>query len=262
MYKCEKCGKTMPKHVLPMHMNKRHAGEVVEKLPVEAKPEVVVDAVQGQSTVESVGLSFDKVIIFYPKFFMSPDKEAEFVQKGLPVDKKPTPNMVRDMFRKLWWSIKRNEMKIFEKDVGEYLLSKFGFLIRVQPHEIDKYRKIQADKEYKCHVCGVGVFETDTLVAYQQHMKTHNLSPEAQAMISGMESARPDGEVYSTQDAVQGVPQRQTDVYAGAPTGGTYNNPMVDQDGVEWVGPGSVKQQGMKLRPKFGAAGVFRGGIQ
>ncbi len=228
--------------------------------PIEtATSEPVVDTVEGQSIVETV--AFDKVIIFCPKFFMSPDKENELLKKGLPVEKKPTPNVVRDIFKKAWWSIKRNEMKIFDKDVGEYLLIKFGFLVRVMPHEIDKYRKIQADKEYKCHVCMAEhkVFETDTLVAYQNHMKAHNMSPEAMAMISSMESAKPDGEVYSTQDAMIGKPQM--DQYAGAPTGGTYNEPAVDSDGIEWVGPGSVKQQGMKLRPKFGAAGVFRGGI-
>jgi hypothetical protein len=222
----------------------------------EAKPEPIVDAVQGQSTVEPI--HFDKVIIFCPKFFMSPDKEAELLRKGLPIEKKPTPNIVQDIFRKFQWSIKRNEMKIFEKDVGNYLLAKYGFLVRVQPHEIDKYRKIQKEKEYKCHVCPLGQFETDTLIAYQNHMKAHNMSPEAQAMIASMESAQPDGEVYTTQDAVEGKPR--VDEYAGAPTGGTYNNPMVDNDGVEWVGPGSIKRQGMKLRPKFGAAGVFRGG--
>jgi len=232
--------------------------EPVEKIE-EAVSEPVIDTIEGQSTVETV--NFDKVIIFCPKFFMSPDKEDELMKKGLPVEKKPTPNVTRDIFKKAWWSIKRNEMKIFEKDVGEYLLTKFGFLIRVMPHEIDKYRKIQADKEYKCHVCHAEhkVFETDTLVAYQNHMKAHNMSPEAMAMISSMESAKPDGEVYSTQDAIVGKPQM--DQYAGAPTGGTYNEPAVDGDGIEWVGPGSVKQQGMRLRPKFGAAGVFRGGI-
>jgi hypothetical protein len=228
----------------------------------EAKPESpVIDEVAGQSTVETMGLEFNKVIIFCPKFFMSPDRENELLRKGIPVEKKPTPNVVRDMFKKMWWSIKRNEMKMFEKDVGEYLLIKFGFLIRVMPHEIDKYRKIQADKEYKCHVCAAEkkVFETDTLVAYKTHMKAHNLSPEAQAMISSMESAQPDGMVRSAQDMIEGR-QPQVDPYAGAPVGGTYDRPMVDGDGVEWVGPGSVKSHGMKLRPKFGAAGVFRGG--
>ena len=102
------------------------------------------------------------------------------------------------------------------------------------------------------------IFETDTLIAYQQHMKAHNMSPEAMAMIASMEAAKPDGEVYSTQDAIQGKPQ--IDQYAGAPTGGTYDNPAMDQDGVGWVGPGSVQHQGMRLRPKFGAAGIFRGG--
>jgi len=236
------------------------AKQIEPKVKIEeAKSEPVLDVVEGQSTVQTV--AFDKVIIFCPKFFMSPDKEAELLKKGLPIEKKPTPNSIRDIFKKAWWSIKRNEMKIFDKDVGEYLLTKFGFLIRVMPHEIDKYRKIQADKEYKCHVCAAEhkVFETDTLVAYQNHMKAHNMSPEAMAMIAGMESAKPDGEVYSTQDAMAGKPQ--VDQYDGALTGGTYNNPAVDSDGVEWVGPGSVKQQGMRLRPKFGAAGVFRGGI-
>ena len=225
----------------------------------EAVSEPVVDVVEGKSTVDTI--NFNKVIIFCPKFFMSPDKEEELIRKGMPVEKKPTPNVIRDMFRKAWWSIKRNEMKMFDKDVGEYLLTKFGFLVRVVPHEIDKYRKIQADKEYKCHVCMAEkkVFETDTLIAYQNHMKAHNMSPEAMAMISSMESATPDAEVYSTQDAIQGKPQ--IDQYAGAPTGGTYNDPAVDADGVEWVGPGSVKQQGMRLRPKFGAPGVFRGGM-
>lgn len=224
----------------------------------EAVPESVVDAVTGQSTVESI--RFDKVIIFCPKFFMSPDKEAELTRKGIPVEKKPTPNVVRDIFQKAYWSIKRNEMKVFPEVVGNYLLTKFGFLIRVLPHEIDKYRKIQADKEYKCAVCAAEhkVFETDTLVAYQNHMKAHNMSPEAMAMINSMEEAKPDGEVYTTQDAMNGG---QIDQYAGAPVGGTYNNPAIDGDGVEWVGPGSVKQQGMKLRPKFGAPGMFRGGI-
>lgn len=232
--------------------------EPTEKIE-EAVSEPVIDSVEGKSVVESV--AFDKVIIFCPKFFMSPDKEQELIKKGLPVEKKPTPNVVRDMFRKAWWSIKRNEMKIFEKDVGEYLLKKFGFFIRVMPHEIDKYKKLQADKEYKCHVCHVEkkIFETDTLIAYKNHMKAHNMSPEAMEMISSMEAATPDGEVYSTQDAIAGKPQ--VDQYAGAPTGGTYGNPAVDNDGVEWVGPGSVKNQGMKLRPKFGAAGVFRGGL-
>jgi hypothetical protein len=221
----------------------------------EAKPEVI-DTVE--STVETV--RFDKVIIFCPKFFMSPDKEQELMRKGLPVEKKPTPNLVRDMFQKAWWSIKRNEMKVFPEAVGMYLLTKFGFLIRVMPHEIDKYKKLQADKEYKCHVCMAEhkIFETDTLIAYQNHMKAHNMSPEAMAMISSMEAAIPDGEVYSTQDAMVGKPQ--VDQYDGAPVGGTYGQPAIDNDGVEWVGPGSVKTQGMKLRPRFGAAGVFRGG--
>lgn len=223
----------------------------------EAKAEPVIDAVAGQSIVEPV--RFDKVIIFCPKFFMSPDKEAELLRKGIPVEKKPTPNIVKDIFQKAYWSIKRNEMKVFPEVVGNYLLGKFGFLIRVMPHEIDKYRKIQADKEYKCAVCAAEhkVFETDTLIAYQNHMKAHDMSPEAMAMINSMEAAKPDGEVYTTQDAMEG----QIDQYAGAPVGGTYNNPAVDNDGVEWVGPGSVKQQGMKLRPKFGAPGMFRGGI-
>lgn len=229
------------------------------QMPEEAKPEVpVVDVVQGQSAVAPV--TFDRVIIYCPKFFLSPDREAELQRKGMPVERKPTPNSVRDMFRKMWWSIKRNEMKVFEKEVGEYLLSKYGFLVRVQPHEIDKYRRIQADKEYKCHICAAEhrLFETDTPVAFQNHMKSHNMSPEAMAMLEGMEAAAPDGEVYSTQDAVEGKPR--IDVNAGAPVGGTYENPAVDAEGVEWVGPGSVKRQGMKLRPKFGAAGVFRGG--
>ena len=222
----------------------------------EATPEVIADT--AESIVETV--RFDKVIIFCPKFFMSPDKEQELMKKGFPVEKKPTPNLVRDMFQKAWWSIKRNEMKVFPEAVGMYLLTKFGFLIRVMPHEIDKYKKIQADKEYKCHVCMAEhkIFETDTLIAYQNHMKSHNMSPEAMAMISSMESAVPDGEVYSTQDAMSGKPE--VDQYDGAPVGGTYGTPAVDGDGVEWVGPGSVKTQGMKLRPRFGAAGVFRGG--
>lgn len=244
----------MPAHILELHMKKSHSEEV--KLE-EAKPEPVVDAVEGGIVAPVV---FNKVIIFCPKFFMSPDKEEELLKKGMPVEKKPTPNIVRDMFMKAWWSIKRNEMKVFDKNVGEYLLAKFGFLIRVQPHEIDKYKKIQADKEYKCHVCHAEhkIFETDTLIAFQQHMKAHDMSPEAMAMIQGMEAAKPDGEVYSTQDAMVGKPQ--VDQYDGAPVGGTYDRPMVDGDGVEWVGEGSVKQQGMKLRPKFGAAGIFRGG--
>ena len=251
----------MPKHILEGHMKKRHSdasSEVVNSMPEEAKPEAVVDTAVGQSIVETV--RFDKVIVFCPKFFMSPDKEEELLKKGMPVEKKPTPNVIRDMFQKAWWSIKRNEMKIFPEAVGNYLLVKFGFLIRVQPHEIDKYRKIQADKEYKCHVCLAEKkeFETDTLVAYQQHMRAHNMSPEAMAMISGMEEAKPDGEVYSTQDAIAGKPKVYE--YDGAIPGGTYDRPMVDNDGIEWVGPGSVKQQGMKLRPRFGAAGVFRGG--
>jgi hypothetical protein len=229
------------------------------KLPEEAKPEApVVDTVAGQSVVETV--EFNKTIVYCPKFFLSPDKEAELLKKGMVAEKKPTPNVTRDMFKKMWWSLKRNEMKVFDKDVGDYLLIKFGYLIKVQPHEIDRYRKIQEDKEYKCNVCPLGQFETNTLIAYKNHMKSHNMSPEAQAMIASMESAQPDGEVYSTQDAAQGAPRM--DQYDGAPTGGTYNRPMVDQDGVEWVGPGSVKQQGMKLRPKFGAPGMFRGGIQ
>ncbi len=258
MKTCNLCQKKMPDHIMVLHMAKSHpttTPSISTSLP-EAKPEPVIDAVQGQSTVETV--RFDKVIIFCPKFFMSPDKEEDLIRKGMPVEKNPTPNTTRDIFQKFQWSIQRNEMKIFEKNVGEYLLTKFGYLIRVQPNEIDKYRKIKADKEYKCHVCVQGVFETDTLVAYQQHMKAHNMSPEAQAMIAGMESARPDGEVYTTQDAVQGTPR--VDEYDGAPTGGTYNQPMIDNDGVEWVGPGSVKRQGMKLRSKFGAQGVFRGG--
>lgn len=261
MEKCTVCGKKMPKHILEAHMNKRHQETATAKLE-EAKPEVpVVDAVEGQSTVQSVPLDFNKIIIFCPKFFMSPDREAELIKKGIPVEKKSTPNIVRDMFKKMWWSIKRNEMKIFEKDVGEYLLAKFGFLIRVQPTEIDKYKAIQSEKDYKCHVCPKGEFETDTLIAYKQHMNSHNLSPEAQAMINSMEAAKPDGVVTSAQDMIEGRTP-QVDQYAGALTGGTYDNPMVDQDGVEWVGPGSVKRQGMKLRPKFGAAGVFRGGVQ
>src|SRR3990167_10892871 len=167
MEKCTVCGKSMPRHIMAGHMKKRHEGETLSAKPLEeAKPEVpVVDAVQDQSTVQSVPLDFDKVIIFCPKFFLSPDREAELIKKGMPVEKKPTPNVIRDMFRKMWWSIKRNEMKIFEKDVGEYLLTKFGFLVRVQPTEIDKYKAIQAEKEYKYHVCPVGQFETDTLVA-------------------------------------------------------------------------------------------------
>jgi hypothetical protein len=254
MKECQICHKKMPAHILMLHMKKWHT----ESVPVEeAKPEAVVDTVTNQSVVQP--LRFDKVIIFCPKFFMSPDREAELLRKGMPVDKNPTPNVIRDMFQKMWWSIKRNEMKVFEKNVGEYLLKKFGFLIRVEPHEIDKYRKIQADKEYKCHVCKMGEFETDTLIAYQQHMKSHNMSPEAMAMIEEMEAAKPDGEVYSTQEAIAGKPR--LDEYAGALTGGTYERPMVDQDGVEWVGPGSVKRQGMKLRPKFGAPGMFRGGV-
>lgn len=255
MKECPICHKKMPAHILDPHMAKRHADAPKVE---EAKPEPVVDSVPG-GVVQSV--VFDKVIIFCPKFFMSPDKENELLNKGLPVEKKPTPNIIRDIFMKMQWSIKRNEIKVFEKNVGEYLLSKFGFLIRVAPHEIDKYRKIQADKEYKCHVCLAEkkIFETDTLVAFQQHMRAHNMSPEAMAMIQGMEAAKPDGEVYTAADAAQGKPQ--TDQYDGAPIGGTYNQPMVDADGVEWVGPGSVKQQGMKLRPKFGAAGIFRGGI-
>ena len=260
MEKCTLCGKKMPKHIFPLHMKKSHPDSAVQSVQ-EAQPEVpVVDVVEGQSTVESTKLGFDKVIIYFPKFFMSPDREAELLKKGIPVEKKPTPNIVKDMFMKMWWSIKRNDMKIFEKNVGEYLLSKFGFLVRVRIDEIDKYRKIQEDKEYKCHVCPMGEFDTSTLVAYQQHMHKHNLSPEAQAMIASMEPAKPDGQVYSTQDAIAGKPQ--VDQYAGAPIGGTYDRPMVDADGVEWVGPGSVKTQGMKLRPKFGAAGVFRGGVQ
>ncbi len=257
MEKCSLCGKKMPKHILELHMKKSHPAEV--KLPEAAKPEApVMDTVSGQSVVQPV--TFNKVIIYFPRFFLSPDKEAELLRKGMVAEKKPTPNFVRDMFNKMWWSIKRNEMKVFDKDVGEYLLTKFGFLVRVQPHEIDKYRLIQKDKEYKCHVCGMGVFETDTLIAYQQHMKSHNMSPEAMAMIDSMEAAKPDGEVYSTQDAVSNKPR--VDEYDGAPVGGTYDRPMVDNDGVEWVGPGSNKTQGMKLRPKFGAPGMFRGGIQ
>ena len=256
----------MPRHILPLHMKKSHVDAPVGgsgSMPEEARPEVpVVDAVTGQSMVESMSLVFDKVIIFCPKFFMSPDREAQLIRKGMPVEKKPTPNITRDMFQKMWWSIKRNDMKVFDKNVGEYLLTKFGYLVRVQPHEIDKYRKIQAEKEYKCHVCAAEhkEFETDTLLAYQQHMKAHNMSPEAMAMINNMESAQPDGEVRSVQDQIVGSPRLGVDVNAGIPTGGTYDNPMVDRDGVEWVGPGSQKQQGMRLRPKFGAAGVFRGG--
>jgi len=240
---------------MPVKAKKMEMTEKVE----EAVSEPVMDTVEGQSTVESV--RFDKVIIFCPKFFMSPDKEAELTRKGIPVEKKPTPNVVRDIFQKAYWSIKRNEMKVFPEVVGNYFLGKFGFLIRVLPHEIDKYRKIQADKEYKCPICAAEhkAFETDTLVAYQNHMKAHKMSPEAMAMINSMEAATPDGEVYTTQDAVDGRPQ--VDQYAGAPTGGSYSNPAIDNDGIEWVGPGSVKNQGMKLRPKFGAAGVFRGGV-
>lgn len=259
MEQCKLCGKKMPRLVMEAHLKKSHSQDTsTTTMPEEAKPEApVMDAVN-PGVVQPV--HFDKVIIFSPKFFMSPDREAELQRKGMVVEKKPTPNIVRDMFQKMWWSIKRNEMKIFDKAVGEYLLSKFGFLIRVQPHEIDKYRKIQADKEYKCHVCSVGQFETDTLLAYQQHMKSHNLSPEAQAMIAAMEPALPDAPVYSTQDAVAGKPQPQIDQYDGSPVGGTYDRPMIDGDGVEWVGPGSVKTRSMKLRPKFGATGVFRGG--
>ena len=265
MEKCKYCEKKMPKHILAPHVAKRHPETLGKVEPVvsgleNAKPEVVVDAVSGKSEVSPMSIHFDKVIIYCPKFFMSPDREEELIRKGMPVDKKPPPNIVRDMFQKMWWSIKRNEMKVFESNVGEYLLKKFGFLVRVQPHEIDKYRKIQADKEYKCRVCSLGEFETDTLIAYQQHMKTHDMSSEAMAMIEGMEAAKPDGQVYSTQDAMQG--KSRVDEYDGAPTGGTYENPMIDQDGVEWVGPGSIKRQGIKLRPKFGAAGVFRGGLQ
>src|SRR3990167_1759714 len=134
----------------------------------------------------------------------------------------------------------------------------FSFvLLRMKLTNTVKFRQIKS----KCHVCLAEkkIFETDTLVAFQQHMRAHNMSPEAMAMIQGMEAAKPDGEVYTAADAAQGKPQ--TDQYDGAPIGGTYNQPMVDADGVEWVGPGSVKQQGMKLRPKFGAAGIFRGGI-
>jgi hypothetical protein len=243
-----------------MYQRKNKVEVTAPNLPEEAKPETpVVDKIEGQSVVETV--RFDKVIIYFPKFFLSTDKELELLRKDMPVNKKPTPLVVRDMFRKFWWSIKRNEMKIFDKEVGEYLLAKFGFLIRVQPHEIDKYKKIQEEKEYKCHVCEEGKFETNNLGAYQQHMKKHNLSPEAQAMIASMETAKADSIVNSAQDMIEGA-RSQIDQYAGAPIGGTYNNPAVDSDGVEWVGQGSVKRQGMKLRPKFGAAGVFRGGVQ
>ena len=261
METCIKCGKKMPKHILPLHMKKSHEDQGQVAVEAAKPEEPVVDAVTG-GIIESMNLSFDKVIIFCPKFFMSPDREAELIRKGMPVEKKPTPNITRDMFQKMWWSVKRNDLKVFEKNVGEYLLTKFGYLIRVQPHEIDKYKEIQKEKEYKCHVCHAEhkLFETDTLLAYQQHMKAHNMSPEAMAMIEGMEAAQPEGQVYSTQDAISGVPRLEVDVNAGIPTGGTYERPMVDNDGVEWVGPGSQKQQGMKLRPKFGAAGVFRGG--
>jgi hypothetical protein len=132
------------------------------------------------------------------------------------------------------WGLKVNELKKFPDDVGEAILKRCEFVIRVDKSNLAEIEEMRKLKEFQCKHCD---FETNTRIAFINHVKTHkNVEEKDEGFLGEIESSKPVGE-YA------GVAGKKIDPEAleGIPKGGTKRDSIPDKDNVGWYGEGKAK---------------------
>lgn len=180
------------------------------------------------------------IALYNPKYLES---------KGSRIEN--TANVDRFVWSHAVWNLKVNEIKKFPDEVARGMLKNIPFLVEVTPKNVEKIKKEQAVKAFKCPECS---FETDYKMALSGHMKSHKKSGEHEQMLSGIEEAAPTRSYRNykpkpvTPEQKEGIPD-------------TSQGPAQDADGVEFYGGGLQTDEppsSMRIVRK-GQPGVFRG---
>lgn len=100
---------------------------------------------------------------------------------------------IKDVFAQKVWEHKINTVIRYPKNLGEYLLGKYGFLVEVEPADLPKIKEMMA-AQYECDFKGCD-YITDSKKKLRMHkLGKHKLTEEVKKELGGIETASPSGD--------------------------------------------------------------------